>query len=43
MWSNSPRPNIVAFEVGKTRGRVAPAGHEGAVAKSVCLQMVPEF
>lgn len=35
--------NIVSFKVDKTTDRVVPAGHEVAVAKPVCLQVVSEF
>ena len=35
--------NIVSFKVNKTTGRLTPAGHEVAVAKPVCLQVVPAF
>jgi 6-phosphogluconolactonase len=35
--------NIVSFKVDKASGRLTPAGHQVAVAKPVCLQVVPEF
>ena len=35
--------NIVSFKVDKASGRLTPAGHEVAVPKPVCLQVVPEF